>query len=660
MHTGITLYQWAARKDRLMFVRAGDVYIQDGYDHKNSRKILDQTTLFADANRHTIIDPKLSVDGNRITFVCDSEVYMCECEPSSRPVQLTSGAREFGLTNGLADYIAQEEMDRYDGYWLSDDGEFLAFQQVDDRHIPTFRISHMSAHPPTHEDHKYPFAGASNPLVKLGVTSTSSPSTVVWLPLEEWVGADLYLARVMWYEHSVVAQIQSRDQGTLRIVRFNITTGQGTCIHTELGGYTSDYLKTSKPLANGSDTDKRSAWVNLHQMLLFLSADEFLWASECDGFRHLYRIKVGGEVVQLTKGEWIVDLVVAVHEAAGLVYFVGTYDSPTERHLYSVSLNGDPSSIKRITAVSGYHTIVMNSSRTLFVDVVSSAVLSYEVHLCSISGEKLFVVHSPSDTTRLKQLRVPEYVSFPAADNETTLYACYLAPDPNVHGKGPYPTMVFVYGGPCAQYVVNSWTATCDMKMQYYAQLGYLVVKIDNRGSSRRGIKFELALQWDMGNVELDDQVCGVQYFVSKGLVDPTRVGIMGWSYGGYLSAMAVAKRSDVFKLAIAGAPVTDWDGYDTHYTERYMSTPALNPRGYSAASVLTHVNGLKSSLLLIHGLIDENVHFRHSTRLISALVKAKKNYEVLLFPDARHAPRSLDDRIYLEERCLEFITKNL
>jgi dipeptidyl-peptidase-4 len=220
--------------------------------------------------------------------------------------------------------------------------------------------------------------------------------------------------------------------------------------------------------------------------------------------------------------------------------------------------------------------------------------------------------------------------------------------------------MISVYGGPHAQRVTNGWGMTVDMQAQYLSRHGFLVFKLDNRGSARRGLAFEGALKHDMGNVEVQDQVDGVQWLVSEGLADPAHVGIYGWSYGGYMSAMALARAPETFSLAVAGAPVTHWDGYDTHYTERYMGTPQSNPEGYRRSSVMEHVAGLRGKLMLVHGLIDENVHFRHTARLINALIAARKDYRLLLFPDERHGPRRLEDRVYMEEQIFRFVDENL
>jgi dipeptidyl-peptidase-4 len=250
-------------------------------------------------------------------------------------------------------------------------------------------------------------------------------------------------------------------------------------------------------------------------------------------------------------------------------------------------------------------------------------------------------------------------VTLPNRDG-TTLYGAIYRPPADRFGPGPYPTIVEVYGGPGPQTVQHAWPLTAVLRTQYLRSLGYLVFRLDNRGSARRGLAFEGALHRRMGTIEVADQVDGVKWLAAQGLADPARVGVMGWSYGGYMSLMCLAQAPEVFRVAVAGAPVTSWDGYDTAYTERYMATPAENPSGYAQGSVLSHVANIQGKLLIIHGMLDENVHFRHTARLINALIAARIPYDLLAFPDERHMPRRQADRTYQHERTIGFFLEHL
>lgn len=339
----------------------------------------------------------------------------------------------------------------------------------------------------------------------------------------------------------------------------------------------------------------------------------------------------------------------------------------------------------RLTSEQGMHSIVMDEYCRFFVDTSSdldrpTTVKIYELPTADrMSIRRLMTLYdaalddisiatmSASGSSKnngctdlVKCLPPPELLSFPTSDGIETLHTAIYRPDPRLHGPGPYPLVCAVYGGPHVQRVNRSWSQSADMRAQRLRSLGFCVVKCDNRGSSRRGLAFESAISRRLGRLEVLDQVAAVRQLIVRGIVDPSRVGVYGWSYGGYLSAMCLCRAPDVFHVAVAGAPVTSWDGYDTHYTERYMGLPADNPAGYRESAVFDHVPNMRGKLMIVHGLIDENVHFRHTLRLINKLIAAGKDYDLLIFPEERHSPRRLRDRIYMEQRISEYFLRHL
>lgn len=376
--------------------------------------------------------------------------------------------------------------------------------------------------------------------------------------------------------------------------------------------------------------------------------------------------------------EWMVDTCTAEmvdQEQRDTFYFTGTKDGAKESHLYRTSIDqyGDEEKIERITPSGGVHTILAINIKTgIFVDSWSSIHEPHKVAVRSLAdGSVLRMLHDGSETDpRVHQLSLPAPEWFDiesqtsnensSSNKPMTLHGAIYKPDPEIYGSGPYPTVVSLYGGPHAQMVTDSYGMTVDLRAQRLRSQGYAVVKVDNRGSARRGLDFEITIRHDMGNLEVDDQVEAVKHWIEKGIVDPSKVAVYGWSYGGYMSAMCLSKRPDVFKAAVAGAMVSSWDGYDTCYTERYMGTPKSNPEGYARSEVMRYVDQIEGSLLLVHGLIDENVHFRHTARLVNALIKARKHYEMLLFPDERHVPRGLEDKVFMEERISLFLERSL
>jgi len=391
----------------------------------------------------------------------------------------------------------------------------------------------------------------------------------------------------------------------------------------------------------------------------------------------------------------VVDSIDGVDEDRSVVYFSASREDPTQKHLYAAPIEActtSSCSIVRLTDKVGWHSAVVCPKAGLYVDSVSSVeqIPAMRIHKLPeldfalagdaaaddvpllIPGDMVRQVNDGVDFSgRLQEmlpaLPPPVFETIPA-DDGTPLHCVLYKPDEAEFGPGPYPTVVAVYGGPHVQRVVNTWSTRVDLRCQRMRQNGIFVLKCDNRGSSRRGLQFEGAIKGDMGNLEVIDQATAVRYFANNCTtgstvppVDLKRVGMIGWSYGGYMSAMSICRAPDLFRCAVAGAPVTHWDGYDTHYTERYMGLPQENLTGYQASSVMEHVPSMgDNKLLLIHGLIDENVHFRHTARLINALVEHRKLYDLILFPCERHSPHALNGRVYLEDRVDAFFRTHL
>lgn len=347
----------------------------------------------------------------------------------------------------------------------------------------------------------------------------------------------------------------------------------------------------------------------------------------------------------------------AVDEPRRIVYFHGTRDDVRQRHLYAVALDGG--AVRRVTTGEGWRYAVVAPDAGLFVDAWSSLHVAPSVTLRRLDdGAPVAVLHDAAISAASLGLVAPELATFASRDG-VELHAAVYLPSPAA-GPGPYPLVVSVYGGPHVQRVADQWDLTVDLRAQYLAQQGFTVLKVDNRGSANRGLAFEAALAGDMGRVEVDDQVDGVRWLTQRAPIDTQRMGVYGWSYGGYLTCMLLMRAPEVFAVGVAGAPVTHWDGYDTHYTERYLGHPGINPDGYARGAVLAHAAALAGKLLLVHGLVDENVHFRHTARLLVALSAAQKDYDLVVFPEERHMPRAAQDLEYLERRVVGYLTRHL
>ncbi len=626
---GVTKYSWSSDNDVLLVPLGGHLFVQNGTGG-SLRKLVD-------GEDGSLQAPQLSPDGSKLAFVRNNDIFTIATNGTDlNPVQLTTGGQP-NKVHGLAEYIAQEEMGRYEGYWWSQDGTHIAYTEIDETHLPLYRIMHQGSDDTGHaaqEDHGYPFAGQQNARVGLGVIPIAGGKTV-WMDLGS--NADIYLARVHWLPSGELwAELENREQTQLDLLRFDLSSGEQRLVLRE----------------------ESDVWINLHNSFVPLRDGGFVWASERSGFKHLYHYDSDASLVhQLTDGQWLVDEIVAVDQNAAQVYFLSGKDDPTQKQLFCVGLDGD--NLRAVTREKGTHSVVISSDFSRFIDIHSSVESPPQIRVREIlSGDTLRTIWDTSDPkVEALELSPPELVTIQSRDGITLHGALYRPPSTF---QAPYPTVISVYGGPHAQLVSDSWDLCVDMRAQYLRNQGYLVFKLDNRGSARRGLEFEGAMKHDMGNIELLDQVDGVEWLVEQDLADANRVAMYGWSYGGYMSALALGRAPETFRVAIAGAPVTHWDGYDTHYTERYMGTPESNPRGYKESSVMHHLDKMEGRLMLIHGLIDENVHFRHSARLINALIDAQKDYELLLFPNERHMPRSQKDRVYMETRIVRFLDTHL
>ena len=610
--SGIVDYQWSPDGKALLFPLGGELYF---YDLTKSGK--DAVRKLTDGGGFAT-DPKISPKGGFVSFIRERNLWVIDLA-SGKEAQLT---RDGGATigNGVAEFVADEEMDRHTGYWWAPDDSAIAFARIDETPVPL--VKRYEVYPDRTEviEQRYPAAGDDNVRVQLGVIAPKAGATPRWVDL----GAeqDIYLARVDWRDpQRLTFQRQSRDQKTLDLIETTLATGTQRTLVTE----------TSK------------TWVPLHNDLSFLKDGRFLWSSERHGFEHLYLVsEEGASLSQLTHGDWVVDSLLAVDEDKGLAYVSGTRDGATETHAYAVPLgDGEP---RRLTQAPGVHAISFARNASVYVDSWSSDTVLPQIELFKADGTKLATLleNDAADAghpyAKYRAAHQPTtFGTLTAADGTTPLHYSLIKPagfDP----KKKYPVVVFVYGGPAAQTVTRAWPGRSDAFFnQYLAQQGYVVFSLDNRGTPRRGAAFGGALYGRQGTVEVDDQLRGVAWLKTQSFVDPARIGVHGWSNGGYMTLMLLAKHSEAYACGVAGAPVTDWALYDTHYTERYMDLPRANEAGYRDASVFTHLAGLRSKLLLIHGMADDNVLFTNSTQLMSDLQKRGTPFELMTYPGAKH-----------------------
>jgi dipeptidyl-peptidase-4 len=556
---------------------------------------------------------QLSPDGSSVSFTVDGDVHVAPVRGGA-PQRITHDADD-GVFNGLAEFAAAEELDRFDGAWWSTDSRSLAFAHVDERGVPPFTITHAAGSEPAEEIHHYPFAGGANARVSLRVASVA---TLAWRAVDLEMEADDYLARVVAHPMGGwLAAVLPREQRSLHWHRI-AADGSTERLWNESG----------------------DPWINLDGHTRILADGRILRSTERSGFRHLELRSADGELERiLTAGDWVVTDVVAVSPGRAEVLFIATCDGVLERHLYAVPLDapGPITAPERLTTEPGWHAVVASRDGERWIDTWSDLRHAPRVTVTTRGGDSQ-LVHAPSTTASRADLEPPAIVEVVAADGLTRLNAAVYRP--LAPASDPPPAVVWVYGGPHSQYVKNAWEMTIQGLRQYLAQSGASIVVVDNRGTGFRGLDFELAVNRRMGWNEVADQAAALRQLAERGEVDLGRVGIVGGSYGGFMAIVAMALEPDVFKTGVAIAPVGEWTGYDTAYTERYLGVPSENPDGYRQSSALSHAAEVRGDLLLIHGTADENVHLRHSERLIQAFRKAGREVELVTLPEQRHRLR--------------------
>jgi dipeptidyl-peptidase-4 len=630
--SGIVSYEWSDDGKALLFPLAGDAFYYRLGD-KEAQQIL-QTSEFE-------TDIKLSPKGNYLSYVRDQDLYIKHIK-SGEETRLTDDGQG-PIKNAMAEFVAQEEMGRMTGYWWSPDEEQIAFTQVDESPVEQITRSEIYADSIKMITQRYPSAGTNNVLIKLAVIDLSSKQKQ-WIDLGN--EQDIYLARVKWMKDSSVLtyQIQNRNQQHLALKAFNLSNNSQTTLIEE----------------------KSDTWVNLNEDLHFLDDQQhFIWASEKDGYKHLYLHKNNGELVrQITKGNWVVDKIEAIDQKNNLVYFTGRADTPTQSHLYKVGLGAGP--VTKITKRSGFHEISFSDDASVYVDSFSSTNTPQQVSLHNAEGRQLTWLseNAVDENHPLKPYQAnwvkPTISSFNLEDGTELYYRLYKPH--NIQGKQSeerHPVIVYQYGGPGVQVVKDSWGGNRGLLMQYWASKGYVVFSIDNRGSEARGKAFEDPLYKKMGSVELADQIEGVKFLRTLPYVDETRIGVYGHSYGGYMTLMAMFKAGDYFQAGVAGAPVTDWGLYDTHYTERFMGHPKADEGAYLAASVFPYAKDLKGKLLIYHGMADDNVLFTNSTKLYKHLQDLAIPFESMDYPGKKHSIRGKNTGIHLYKTITNFFDKH-
>lgn len=630
---GIVQYQWSEDGAALLFPLNGDIYYYTLGGEGSGARQLTETEA-------SEFDIQFSPKGAYASFIRGQDLYVIDVASGEEKRLTTDG--EGPVKNGVAEYVAQEEINRFTGYWWSGDERYIVFTQIDETPVSQrarYEINGDGARMIEHE--RYPAAGTANVLIRVAVVEVES-GAITWVDIGE--ETDIYIARVDWLPDSerFAIQRQSRDQKTLDLLLADAKTGATELLLTE----------------------NSPSWINLHNDLYFLKNKPlFVWSSEASGYRHLYLYDLEGKQVrQLTKGDWAVSSLLEIDEDAGVFYFEGNAGDPLQRHLFRAALEG--SAITKISSREGWHGIEIDGTAAFYIDRFSAPGTPPQSSLHRIDGSHItFLEQNTLDDSHpyfpfVADQPITEFGSL-KSDNSPELFYRLIKPK-DFDPQKKYPILVFVYGGPHAQQVRKVWPGRNSMWLQVAANNGFLVFTLDNRGSFNRGRTFEEPLYRRMGGVEVEDQKKGVEFLATLPYADTSRVGVFGWSYGGFMTLMSMLLEPETFHVGVAVSPVVDWRLYDTHYTERYLGDPNKPGNGYAASSPITYIDNLQGPLLLIHGLADNNVLPQNSTMLAKALQDKDIPFEMMLYPGKRHGIRGLATRRHLFKSVMRYLERNL
>ncbi|MBI0475054.1 S9 family peptidase [Sphingomonas sp. MA1305] len=582
------------------------------------------------------LNPVISPKGAFVSFVRDQNVFVQPLDGRAARALTTAGGGTVHF--GEAEFVAQEEMDRRTGYWWSPDERYVAVERFDEAPVHVATRASIGATGTKTYDQRYPAAGTPNVLVELHVMRPDGSGQV---KVDLGADPDIYLARVDWTPDgtTLLVQRQSRDQKTLDMLAVDPTTGRSHVLFTERA--------------------PAKSWLHLSDSYRPLGDGSLIWRSERDGYGHLYRWRPDGRWTQLTEGPWVVTGLVGVDERAGRLYFMANKDDVLEQHLYAVDL-ARPKIVTRLTEAGWTHAATMDAAASRFIVRRSNPAQPTQVYLADTSGTRVAWINEnairPGHPYHpfVASHRPTQFGTIRAADG-SVLHWEMITP-PLEPGKR-YPVFFQHYGGPGSQTVTRGWQGALP---QWLVDQGYIFFQIDNRGSPNRGRAFENQIYHAIGTVEVADQKAGADYLKTLPFVDPARIATYGWSYGGYLSLKMLEKTPGVYAAAVAGAPVTDWQLYDTHYTERYLGDPAKDPQGYAESAAVTDASKIREPLLLIHGMADDNVFFDNSTRFAATMQGSDTPFEMMFYPGQTHRVGGPGISEHLWRTILDFLDRNV
>jgi len=620
---GIVAYDWSADAKSILVPLDGDLFLAS----------LDGQVRRLTTTPTSELDGTVSPRRRFVSFVRDQNLFTLDLG-SGKERALTSDGKGT-LSWGVAEFVAQEEMDRHRGHWWSPDDKRIAVARVAERGVAVVTRAAIGADGTRVFVQRYPKAGTPNAKVDLFVFDVATGRKV---QVDLGPDPDIYLARVDWTKdgRALLVQRQNRDQKKLDLIRVDPATGRSTILFTETA----------------------RTWLNLHDNLKPLGDGSLLWTSERDGYSHLYRWR-DGQWTQLTRGPWQVKQVAGVDEAKAVAYLVANRDTPLEWHIYAAPIAA-PGELTRLSEPGYSNNAKMDTAATRLIVGRSSTTQPPQDYLADTSGKRLLWIEEnrvAGDHPYAPFLAghiAPQFGTMKAADGQTLHYKLYRP----TGAARPGPALQIVYGGPGAgRQVMNQWDTPV---IQYLLDKGWTIFSIDNRGTPDRGKAFEDPIYRAMGGVEVADQLAGLEWLKKQRFVDPQRVGLYGWSYGGYMTLKLLEAAPGAYAAGVSGAPVTRWNLYDTHYTERYLGNPAIDPKPYQSSDALPNATAIKDPLLVVHGMSDDNVVFDNSTALMAKLQAAAVPFEAMVYPGFGHRVAGPGVSVHLWRTIENFLNREV
>ena len=597
-----------------------------------------QTKSVVKVADYPIQEPTFSNSGKQIAYAYKNNLYVYDIA-SATHTQVTNDGKYNEIINGITDWVYEEEFAFVRAFDWSADDAHLAYIKFDEKEVPKFSMDMFENNLyPTQMNFKYPKAGEKNSAVSLHIYSLKNKATKK-VDLSNY--SDFYIARLKWTndKNQLSAQVLNRHQNNLDLLFVDANTAKAKVILNE----------------------KDKAYVEVTDDLTFLDDNSFIWTSEKSGFNHIYHYAPTGKLKnQITTGNWEVTKYYGFNPSNKTVYYQSVENGSINRDVYSIDINGKNK--KRLSSKTGTNSATFSPDFAYFINSYSSATHAPEFEMVDSKTAKSIKVLVENSTleNKLKGYNLPNKEFFEVKTKSgQTLNAWMIKPkdfDPNKK----YPVFMYQYSGPGSQQVDNAWHGTDDYWFMMLSQQGYIVACVDGRGTGYKGADFKKVTYLELGKYEVQDQIEAAQEFAKYKYVDGSRIGIFGWSFGGFMSSNCLFQGNDTFKMAIAVAPVTSWRYYDTVYTERYMRTPQENASGYDNNSPINHVNKLKGKFLLVHGTADDNVHVQNSYEMVEALVQANKQFEWMMYPDKNHGIYGGNTRLHLYTKMTNFIKDNL